>query len=444
MQDIAKPFSFHCERQWLEFLTQSGLDIPYTDDLTPFSSPLSIGNKTASNRILYQPMEGCDGTPDGRPDLLTRRRYARFAAGGPGIVWLEAVAICEEGRANPRQLWLNENTLEAFQSLILSIKSIGMAEHGFEPLVIVQLTHSGRYSKPKGTPAPWIAYNNPLFEAVPIDQSRIVSDDYLKTLEEKYAAAAHLAELAGADGVDIKSCHRYLLSELLSAYERPGEYGGCFENRTRMLRNAIAAASAATNELFVTSRLNLYDGFSYPYGFGVRAGEGLEPDYTEGIELCRILHRDHGIQMIDVTIGNPYVNPHVNRPANTKLNLELEPPFQGVERILGAAHALKKAIPSLLVACSGLSYLRQFLPATAAAMLKEGRCDLVGLGRATFAYPGIASAMLSGQPLDEKDCCIACGKCSELMRAGTVAGCVIRDKETYLPYYQKYVLKKEN
>ncbi len=75
-------------------------------------------------------------------------------------------------------------------------------------------------------------------------------------------------------------------------------------------------------------------------------------------------------------------------------------------------------------------------------MIQTGRCDLAGLGRAAFAYPDIASAMSHGQPLDEAKCCIGCGKCSELMRAGTVAGCVIRDTETYLPYYHNFVLKK--
>ena len=389
-------------------------------------------------------MEGCDGTLDGRPGLLTRRRYARYAAGGPGVIWLEAVAVCQEGRANPRQLWLNEQTLDEFKSLILSIKSTCSVEHGFEPLVILQLTHSGRYSKPEGVPAPLIAYNNPLFEPFPIDSSHIMSDDQLKELEEVFGFAAQLAERAGADGVDIKCCHRYLLSELLSAYDREGDYGGSFDNRTRLLRNAVVSAQASTHSCLITTRLNLYDGFPYPYGFGVRAGNGIEPDYREGIALCKLLHERYGLPLINVTIGNPYVNPHVNRPSNTKKNLSIEQPLTGVERILGASAALKKAVPSLLAACSGLSYLRQFIATTAAAMIKEQRADFVGLGRASYADPKIASELVTGHPLEENKCCICCGKCSELMRAGSVAGCVIRDSETYLPYYKKYVLNKEN
>ena len=97
-----------------------------------------------------------------------------------------------------------------------------MRQNGFAPVVICQLTHSGRYAKPEGVPAPLIAYNNPLFEKEqPIDKSRIVSDDKLKRLEEAFGATALLAQEAGFDGADIKCCHRYLLSEMLSAFTRP-------------------------------------------------------------------------------------------------------------------------------------------------------------------------------------------------------------------------------
>mgnify|MGYP000267218601 CR=1 FL=1 len=86
-----------------------------------------------------------------------------------------------------------------------------MRQNGFAPVVICQLTHSGRYAKPEGVPAPLIAYNNPLFEKEqPIDKSRIVSDDKLKRLEEAFGATALLAQEAGFDGADIKCCHRYL------------------------------------------------------------------------------------------------------------------------------------------------------------------------------------------------------------------------------------------
>ena len=163
-------------------------------------------------------MEGCDGEVDGSPGELTFRRYRRFAESGGALIWEEATAIVPEGRANPRQLMLTEKNLDSFRRLTDEIREYSQRKNGFAPLLILQATHSGRYSKPQGTPAPLIAYHNPIFEQkVPIDDARIVSDDYLKRLPEQYAKTAVLAAKAGFDGVDIKACHRYLMSELLSA-----------------------------------------------------------------------------------------------------------------------------------------------------------------------------------------------------------------------------------
>ncbi|MFR1477031.1 MAG: flavin oxidoreductase/NADH oxidase, partial [Hydrogeniiclostridium mannosilyticum] len=122
---------------------------------------------------------------------------------------------------------------------------------------------------------------------------QILSDAELHRLEERYAKTAALAQKAGFDGVDIKACHRYLISESLSAYERPGPYGGSLENRTRLYRNAVAAArSVASGGFLVTSRLNVYDGLAYPWGFGVRPGGGEAPDLAEPVELVRHLYEE--------------------------------------------------------------------------------------------------------------------------------------------------------
>ena len=167
-----------------------------------------------------------------------------------------------------------------------------MKANGFAPYLIMQANHSGRYSNPGNKPAPMIAYRHPELEQYrAADDSCIVTDDYLKALEEKFGEAALLAKEAGFDAVDIKSCHGYLLAELSSAYTRPGEYGGSFENRTRLLRNGILSAKAYENSSFmVTCRLGIYDGYAYPYGFGVSPESGLTPDLTELIRFVRELH----------------------------------------------------------------------------------------------------------------------------------------------------------
>ena len=277
------------------------------------SKKINIYGREIANRVLFQPMEGCDGTSEGAIDELTKRRYLRFAEGAPGIIWFEATAVCNEGRANPRQLYINENTVYSFKTLVKEIKAKSMELHGFEPVIIVQLTHSGRYSKPNGTPEPIVAYRNELWEKGKEDQPfKIATDEYLATIPAMYAKAASLAIEAGFDGMDVKCCHGYLFNELLSAYEREGAYGGSLENRTRLYFDCIDAVKEVVgNKAFVTTRLNSCDCFPYGYGFGVNEKE--EIDLTETKIIIEKL-RERGIEFVNLTIGNPYLIPHVNRP----------------------------------------------------------------------------------------------------------------------------------
>lgn len=419
-------------------------NLPFSDDVSCLGDSVKVGERVVPNRIAIQPMEGCDGTASGEPDELTVRRYDRFAESGAGLVWAEAVAIVEEGRANPRQLYITENNIDAFKKMNDRIRELSMKKNGFAPIIIMQATHSGRYSKPTGVPAPLIAYNNPIFEGEnPIDKSRIISDDKLFALEEQYGKAAKMAEEAGFDGIDVKCCHRYLNSELLSAFTRDGAFGGSFDNRTRLLRNGIKNATDATGKDFIiTTRMNVYDGFEYPYGWGVKEGNGKEVDLTEPIKLIDILHNQLGVKMVDVTIGNPYVNSFVNRPADATIAVSGEHPLIGVDRMFGCVGEIQKAFPELVVMGSGVSYMREYAGNLAAGAVKAGMLTMQGFGREAFAYPQFANDLIKNGTMDKKMCCITCGKCTELMRAGGVAGCVIKDSEVYMPLYKKYCMNK--
>lgn len=429
---------------FLKMCEEANVSFPYSEDISPLAQKIVIAGKTVNNRIVYQAMEGCDGTREGAPDELTKRRYLRFARGGAGIIWFEATAVFEEGRANPRQMYLTDKTKDSFKQIVHDIKDECYRANGFEPIVIIQLTHSGRYSKPQGTPAPLIAYNNPIFEKDnPIDKSRVVTDEYLDRLGEALVNGAVVAKELGFDGADIKSCHRYLLSELLSAYEREGRYGGSFENRTRLLTNAVKNAKDLTGKDFIiTSRLNVYDGFPYPYGFAVKEGQGIVPDFTESKMLVKKLV-ENGIDMIDMTMGNPYFNPHVNRPYSRGGYEAPEHPMFGVKRMLDGIGEIAQEIKGTPVISSGISFLGSESANVCAGYINEGKFDFAGYGRQTLAYPDCANAITSGQNLDPKKLCICCSKCTEIMRQpGGTPGCVIRDQEVYAPLYKKYVLGK--
>ena len=398
-----------------------GAEIPLSERLGVLGTPLAIDKITLQNRLAIQPMEGCDGTPDGRPGELTVRRYERFARGGAALLWFEATAIVPGGRASPRQLWINEKNLDDFRRVVDLIKETSVKEHGFAPLLIMQATHSGRWSKPESRPA------------------ACLSDDELQALEERFGQAARRAEAAGFDGMDVKCCHGYLLCELLSGYDRPGRYGGAFENRTRLLVNGIKAAQAAAPSGFVvTSRLNIYDGFAYPEGFGMDPSGGLAEDMTEPLRLIGILHNDLNINLLNITMGCPYTNPHVNRPFDMGPYEPPEHPLEGVARMYRLTGQAQRAYPGLAIIASGPSYLRQYGAQLAAGAVEQGCCKLVGFGRQAFAYPDFARDILRNGALDPAKCCLACGKCSQLMRAGSTAGCVARD-EVYREIYRRDV-----
>ena len=415
----------HCEA--------ARLDIPLAEDVQHLRKPLRAGPLSMRNRLAIQPMEGCDGTRGGKPDKLTVRRYERFAKSGAGLLWFEATAIAHAGRANPRQLLINEENLDSLKEILAMIKETAVKAHGFAPPVIMQATHSGRYSRPGfpaagDVPAPLAAYlnPNPPFKLTN-EKARVVTDDELKLLEERYGAAARLAARAGFDGIDIKACHGYLNCELLSAFTRPGNYGGSFENRTRFFVNSVMAAKAAApSDFLITTRMNLYDGLAYPHGFGMDESGDLAENTEEPLRLVKILHKQLGMPMINATMGNPYANPHVNRPFDQGFYEPPEAPLAGVARMYRITKRVQQAFPALAVMASAPTYLRQFGANLAAGAIGEGCCKLVGFGRQAFAYPDFIDDCLHGR-VDPGKCCVTCGKCTELMRAGSTAGCVVRD-----------------
>lgn len=395
---------------------------------------LEINGRIVNNRIVFQPMEGCDGTADGNIGELTERRYMRFAESGAGIIWFEATAVCKEGRANPRQLYLTEENTDTYKKLLENIRNVSLEKFGYSPLIILQMTHSGRYSKPNGVPEPIVAYRNSLYEKGKEDMPyHIITDEECDTLPEKFAQTARLAEKAGFDGVDVKCCHGYLFDEFLSAYDRKGKYGGSFENRTRLYFNCIdAVKNAVSGKMIVTTRLSAYDGFPYPFGFGTSSEKEIDLTETE-ILLSELQKRN--IELVNITIGNPYLIPHINRPyINSPEDGET-----GVQRVVKVTGKLQEKFPDLKLVMSALSFKGEDAVSFAEECLENGYCSLAGFGRMTFAYPDFYCDFLKNGKLDKNKLCIKCGNCSKMMRAGGVAGCPVRDKEVYLPLFKKYV-----
>jgi 2,4-dienoyl-CoA reductase-like NADH-dependent reductase (Old Yellow Enzyme family) len=127
--------------------------------------------KVIGNRFCIQPMEGWDASPDGNPTELVVRRWRNFGLSGAKLIWGgEATAVLPEGRANPNQLILRDENMQAIENLRLALVTEHRLHFGQtdDLLVGLQLTHSGRFCKPnlKTKLEPKILYHHPVLDPI--------------------------------------------------------------------------------------------------------------------------------------------------------------------------------------------------------------------------------------------------------------------------------------
>lgn len=449
-----------------------GLDLPCDDEIitggnSPLSQPVTqvqIAGKTIGNRICVSPMEGWDGTSDGQATADTLRRWQRFGESGAKLIFGgEAMAVCPEGRANPRQLIISDKTKASLVKLRETLERAHAALYGTTKDLVIgfQLTHSGRFCRPTEWQRwePRVAFRHPLLDKrfhVTSDE-QIISDAEVDRLFEYYAEAAQVAAEAGADFVDIKHCHGYLLHEFLGAHTRPGKYGGSFENRTRILCNIVDAIRARGNRIDLAVRLSAFDFvpfrpdptqsspgklgpgipedftncLPYRYGFGVNPECPVEYDLTETfkfMELCVKL----GIKILNISAGSPYYNPHIQRPAAYPPSDGYQPPndpLVDVARQIHVTRQLKARAPAnLIIVGSAYSYLQEYLPHVAQAVVRNKWTDMVGLGRSMLSYPAMLSDAIKQGKLASKFICRTFSDCTTAPRNGLVSGCYPLDR----------------
>jgi len=425
-----------------------GLDIPFSNDISPLFDEILINNRKLANRLVVHPMEGFDSEENGSPSDLVKRRYSRYATGGSGMIWFEACSVSPEGRSNPRQMMLSGKNLPQFQNLVESIKTNYTNEFSGRPhqYLVLQLTHSGRFCKPEGVPKPLVAINIPHVEKH--TPARILSDSDLEYIRDKYIESAELAWKAGFDSVDIKACHGYLLHELLFSFNRENSiYGGqSFENRTRLISEIIDGISDKVPAIDISARISLYDGVSYPYGFGTDNEDPSKPNFSEPFKLIEH-YKSKGCSLINGSAGIPYMTAHIGRPFDREIPGTTKPdehPLEGVSRLIDLVGTTQKHTPGVPFVGTAYSWLRHFFPNVAAGVLKKGKASLIGLGRYSFAYPDAARDLLNEGKLNPKKTCITCSSCTELMRNGHISGCTVRDRDIYAAEYKEMILRLKN
>jgi 2,4-dienoyl-CoA reductase-like NADH-dependent reductase (Old Yellow Enzyme family) len=465
--DYPKVGSFENPAAFRQHLHSLGIDMPCDDAVSsssdgPLAGSALVTGRPVGNRFAVQPMEGWDALEDGRPSERTRRRWSRFGLSGAKLIWGgEAVAVRADGRANPNQLVLAEHSQAAIAELRETLISAHQQAMGSDHdlLIGLQLTHSGRFCRPnaKNRTEPWILYHHPILDqkfALAADV-RTMTDAEIGRLVEDFVTAARRARDCGFDFVDIKHCHGYIGHEFLSATTRPGRYGGSVENRSRFLREVVSGIRAEAPGLSIGVRVSAFDFVPFkpdpghtgptlgpgipeipadlPYrnAFGANPYKPDEVDLTETKAFVQILV-GLGIRLLNVTGGCPYYNPHVTRPALYPPSdgyLPPEDPLLGVMRQLDAARQLKMSCPDLTVVGSGYTYLQEYLPNVAQAVVRQGWADFIGLGRMMLAYPELPRDVLSGAGIQKKRLCRSFSDCTTAPRNGLNSGCYPLDPE---------------
>ncbi len=425
-------------------MKEHGMDIPVSEDLSPLYQPRKVGKKNIPNSIATQPCEGFDATREGNPTELSFRRYRRFAEGGAGMLWFESFGISEDSIDSPFQLMMQRNNLQGVSELVRQTNLAAVNKYGAErkPFNIAQLNHSGRRCVDRnGEPAPICGWSQPIYAGMTIGNAPIASDEYIEKTVECYVDAAETALLAGFDGVDMKACHGYLLNDLMSGFQRPGKYGGCFENRIRAVLEIVDGIHKRCGEdLEVCIRMNAYDAIAYPFGWGMVQKEGvMEPDLTEPARLLQILC-DRGVKIVNITTNSPRFAPY-GEGLHAQFNDGCADQYYGTACLLQATKNLKEITPELLFVGTGLSIFEKFSGHVGAGCIAQGWLDIAAYGRQALAYPEFAVDLLEKGRLDCGKLCVLCDKCHELSMIGqTKVGCVMRDQERYLPLYRKHVM----
>ena len=503
---MAEPFkltripSLKTVEEFRNHVASLGLDLPCEDEIaTGQASPLAqavegvtINGKRIGNRWAIHPMEGWDGTTTGGVTDEMLRRWQRFGESGAKLIYGgEAMAVRSDGRANPNQIIITEENKAGIASLRETLVKTHQERYGkTDDLVIgFQLTHSGRFCKPadKKRMEPRVAFRHPILDRKfnVTSDAQMFTDAEIEELIQCYIRAAKLAWDVGADFVDIKHCHGYLLHEFLGAHTRTGKFGGSFENRTRILRDIVTGIRAGGNKIEIGVRLSAFDfvpfkpdpalsqpgklgpgipeDFSpclpYRYGFGVNQNNPVEYDLTETfqfVELCAQL----GVKILNLSAGSPYYNPHIQRPAAYPPSDGYQPahdPLIDVARQIGVVRRVKEKVKELnqlnevnkvqsatakthltnhsfnpltvpILIGTAYSYLQEYLPHVAQYVVRNGWADMIGLGRMVLSYPNILAEAVEKGSITAKQICRTFSDCTTAPRNGMISGCYPLDK----------------
>ena len=349
-------------------------------------SPCAIGTLQTKNRIVMPPMATNYASPEGFVTDRLIAYYVERARGGVGYITVEHTGILQQGKASPRMLLIStDEHASGFARLVDAVHRAGGK-------IVVQINHAGRQTSSAVTGSP-IVGPSPIACPTRTEVPRELTIAEIEEITEAFAAAAQRVKGAGADGVELHMAHGYLLCAFLSPFSnrRSDRYGGDVEGRTRFARNVLHS---------VRNRV----GPAFPIVCRMSADEYVEGGLRiqETKQIARILEQE-GADALHVSACNA-ASGYLNHPT-----YYVE---EGV--FVPLAEAIKSAVRLPVIAVGRIRN-----PVMADQIVRDGKADLVSMGRALIADPYLPRKAEAGR-LEDIIPCLSCNRCVQTLRKDAV------------------------
>jgi 2,4-dienoyl-CoA reductase-like NADH-dependent reductase (Old Yellow Enzyme family) len=388
----------------------------------PLLTGIQIGRRSLPNRIAINAMECCDADTGGNPTHTAFRRYERLARGNAGMIVVEALSVVDENLGRQHQLTALPQNQKGLTDLVSAMRRANP-----KPLIVWQLTHNGELANPEFSERVCV-------KPFPGYEGRLLSEEEVDGILDKFVTAAKMAHDCGADGVDLKLCHGYLGSQLLRPFnDRKWKYGGSWANRTRFAYEIYEriAKEIKDPDFCVGSKISMWEGV--PGGQGSAGPDTPLLDLTEPLDLVKGLEA-RGAKFIIESAGNPSLTLPL-------VQTDKRAPEMGYLRFWFQRQLRQALKPQTAVIGSNYSIYRDGKNAFrgvkreeasflhwANKNIREGVCDMVAIGRQSLADPLLAAKLEQGREA-EIDWCTACDNCIEFLIRQKPVGCSTYERE---------------